>query len=535
MFDKRSYTLYKFHKQLNQSFQNKRELLECALQALRDLFRLDRVYFFDWQQERAILSLKMMCKKEYCMDMQEDISVANEPVFLRQLLQKGVAETTDLSYPALYVLIRWQRPSVELKSGEVRTITREKVGVLRLERFRKRRVFTPNEIELIQDLGREISHNLYNTEIDQAKNQRLNMSTALNDLSTIFASSLRLNDGLELILKGVQRYFHFDRVHLYLTNSEGTRIKSVLGVDISGTVTHESGASLRDEEKQILKEVFDSSATYRAIRSVIYLPLKLQRTKVGFLTFDNILSRRKIGYLDFISLQQFASQMALTIDNARLFERVQELSNYDELTKLPVRRYFNEKFAEELYRAKRFGLSLSLVIMDIDFFKQINDKHGHQIGDWALKAVSKIIRSSLRQTDVPCRFGGDEMMIMLPRTNAEEAKVIARRLKERIHDVTLPDRASVEPEHLSISQGISTYPSDGATADELLEKADQALYVVKQSGRGSFAVYREVADQVPQEAKKGKPADSAEKPTATNSPQPTGLSPVPSDDPASLR
>ena len=281
------------------------------------------------------------------------------------------------------------------------------------------------------------------------------------------------------------------------------------GVDISGTVTQESGSTLGEEEKQILKEVFESSATYRARRSIVYIPLKLQRTKVGFLTFDNILSRRKIGYLDFISLQQFASQMALSIDNARLFERVQELSNYDELTKLPVRRYFNEKFAEEIYRSKRFGLSLSLIIMDIDWFKQINDNHGHQIGDWALKSVSKVIRSCLRQTDVPCRFGGDEMVIMLPRTNSEEAKVIARRLKERIHAITLPDRAALEPIHLSISQGISTFPSDGTTAEALLDKADKALYVVKQHGRGDFAVYREVANEVqpdPEEKPADKPA-----------------------------
>ena len=222
MLDRKSYTLYKFHKQLNQSFQNKRSLLECALPALRNLFKLDRVYFFDWQQERALLSLKMMCKKEYCMDMQEDISVLNEPVFLRQLLKTGIAETTDLSYPALYVLVKWQRHSLELKAGEVHSYMQDRVGVLRLERFRKNRVFTNAEIDLIKDLGLEISHNLRNTEIDQAKNQRLRVSTALNDLSTIFASSLRLNDGLELILKGVQKYFRFDRVRLYLTDADGS-------------------------------------------------------------------------------------------------------------------------------------------------------------------------------------------------------------------------------------------------------------------------------------------------------------------------
>ena len=366
-----------------------------------------------------------------------------------------------------------------------------------MERFRKNRVFTEQEKILIKDLALEISHNLRNTEIDQAKNQRLSVSTALNDLSTIFASSLRLNDGLELILKGVQKYFRFDRVRLYLTDDEGSKIKSVLGVDISGKVTQQDGASLKEEEDQLLKEVFDSAATYRATRSVIYIPLKVQRNKVGFLTFDNILSRRKIGYLDFISLQQFASQMALAIDNARLFERVQELSNFDELTKLPVRRYFNEKFAEEIYRSKRFDLTLSLMIMDIDWFKQINDGYGHQIGDWALKEVSKVIRTGLRQTDVPCRFGGDEMVIMLPRTTGEEAKIIAKRLKDRIGAITLPSRYTEGKDvHLSISQGISSFPMDGNTPEELLEKADKALYVVKQNGRGHFAVYREVADQV---------------------------------------
>lgn len=497
MLDKKSYTLYKFHKQLNQSFQNKRDLLECALPVLRNLFKLDRIYFFDWQQERALLSLKMMCKKEYCMDMQEDISVISEPAFLKQLLQNGVAETTDLSYPAIYALVKWQRPSMELKNGEVHTFMQEKVGVLRLERFRTNRTFTAQEKELIKALGQEISHNLRNTEIDQSKNLRLNVSTALNDLSTIFASSLRLNDGLELILKGVKKYFRFDRVRLYLTDPYGQEIKSVLGVDVSGEITEQKGPAISAREQALVREVFDAGVTYRPNGSVIYIPLKVQRNKVGFLAFDNILSRRQIGYLDFISLQQFASQMALAIDNARLFERVQELSNYDELTKLPVRRYFNEKFEEELYRSRRFNLTLSLMIMDIDWFKQINDNYGHQIGDWALQEVSKVIRTSLRQTDVPCRFGGDEMVLMFPRTTSDEAKIIARRLKERINNIILPTRYTDGKEvRLSISQGIASFPLDASNAEQLLEKADQALYVVKQNGRGTFASFREVADQV---------------------------------------
>ena len=103
-----------------------------------------------------------------------------------------------------------------------------------------------------------------------------------------------------------------------------------------------------------------------------------------------------------------------------------------------------------------------------------------------------MIRTSLRQTDFPCRFGGDEMVIMLPRTNGEEAKIISKRLQERIRAITLPSRYTDGKDvHLSISQGISVFPQDGTDASGLLEKADKALYYVKQNGRGAFALYRE--------------------------------------------
>ena len=431
--------------------------------------------------------------------MQEDISVLSEPDFLKNLLRDGIADSTDLNYPAVYVLLRWKKPNMILDGEEVRTVMKDSVGVLRLERFRRNRHFTEAEKKLIKSVAAEISHNLTNTEEDQAKNQRLSIATALNDLATIFASSLRLSDGLELILQGVQKYFRFDRVRLYQTNYDGTKIKSILGIDISGEVARQTGEDLPEDERTLLKEIFSSGATYRSINNVVYIPLKVQRKKVGFLTFDNLLSRRRIEYLDFISLKQFSSQIALAIDNAALFERVQELSNYDELTKLPVRRFFSEKFSEEIYRSKRFDLIMSLIVLDIDLFKQINDTYGHQIGDWALKEVSRVIRTSLRQTDFPCRYGGDEMVIMLPRTNDEEAKIIAKRLKERINAIAIPDRyTDGERVTLSISQGIASFPQDGSNAQDLFEKADKALYWVKDGRRGTYAVYREVADQVPQ-------------------------------------
>jgi len=273
-------------------------------------------------------------------------------------------------------------------------------------------------------------------------------------------------------------------------------------VDISGQVASQSGDEVPEDESTLLREVFSARETFRIIRNVVYIPLKVQRKKVGFLTFDNLLSRRRIDYLDFISLRQFSSQIALAIDNASLFERVQELSNYDELTKLPVRRFFSEKLETELTRSKRFDLIMSLIVLDIDLFKQINDTYGHQIGDWALREVSRVIRTSLRQTDVPCRYGGDEMVIMLPRTTDEEAKIIAQRLKSRINEIAIPSRYTEgERVTLSVSQGIASFPQDGRDVAELFEKADQALYWVKNGRRGTFAVYREVADDLPKKEK----------------------------------
>ena len=500
MFDKQAYTVFKFGKKIDQSAQNKRELLDKALPALRELFRLDRVYFFDWQQERALLSLKMMCKREYCMDMQEDISVLSEPDFLKELLRDGIADSTDLNYPAVYVLLKWKRPMMIMDGEEVKNVIKTRLGVLRLERFKKERVFTEKEKKLIKGVAAEISRNLTRTEVGQHNQQRLNIATTLNDLATVFASSLRLSDGLELILQGVQKSFRFDRVRLYQTSHDGRKIKSVLGVDISGEVTNQTEDDLPEDERTLLRDIFDSGEAYRVIHNVVYIPLKVQRNKVGFLTFDNLLSRRRIDYLDFISLKQFSNQIALAIDNAELFERVQELSNYDELTKLPVRRFFAEKFADEMARSKRFDLIMSLIILDIDLFKQINDNYGHQIGDWALREVSQVLLTSLRQTDFPCRYGGDEMVIMLPRTNDDECKIVAQRLKDRINKITIPSRYT-DGKHvtLSISQGIASFPQDGQTPQELFDKADKALYWVKNGRRGTFAVYREVADDLPKE------------------------------------
>jgi len=477
--------LYFFHKELNVSFNSTGALLNAALPLLQKILKLDRIYFFNWSKTQEIIALTMLCKDGYCLDMQENISTVGKLGLIKELLSKGYSVSHELSYPAVYVILRWKAPAAYAQGGD--TAMEERVGVLRLERFSKAKKFTKADIELILDLASELSHNMINTEIDQDNAERLRLANTLNDLAAVFASSLRFNDAIEVILKGVQKTFKFDRVRMYLFDYKGARVRAALSTDISGRVIRREGEIPASE----IKAVSDAESSFNS--RVLNLPLNVSGKRVGILIFDNLLSRRNITYLDFLHVKQFSSQIALAIDNAVLFERVQDLYNYDDLTKLPVRRYFNEKMAEEIYRSKRFDLTMSIIVMDIDHFKNINDNFGHYTGDLVLKQVSEVILKSLRQTDFPSRYGGDEIIVMLPRTNGNEAKYIAKRLSEKIKNIRLPVEHTGGKEYqISVTQGIAVFPQDSRDAVDLFNKADAALYYAKQTERGTYSLYNEV-------------------------------------------
>jgi diguanylate cyclase (GGDEF)-like protein len=274
-----------------------------------------------------------------------------------------------------------------------------------------------------------------------------------------------------------------------------------MGVDIRGRVQN-----LRSDEialqpgahrfaNVLLASTADASLErYRDV--VLYLPLIVQAQRIGLLILDNLTSQQPIIREDAALLKSFAGQIALAVDNARLFDEVQELSLYDSLTQLPLRRYFNQRVQEEMYRAERFGQPLSLVLIDIDFFKDINDRYGHQIGDQTLVEVSRVILNQLRKIDFPCRFGGDEILILLPQAKEDEAKMITSRLLQAIQKVRVPvPFAKAGEVGVTVSMGVATYPADSKTIEGLIEKADEALYWVKSHGRNGVAPYQGLTER----------------------------------------
>ncbi|MFC1809003.1 GGDEF domain-containing protein [Candidatus Omnitrophota bacterium] len=193
---------------------------------------------------------------------------------------------------------------------------------------------------------------------------------------------------------------------------------------------------------------------------------------------------------DFPKFSIIAAQLALQIKKIKLYEDVRELSITDGLTKFFLRRHFNERFEEELKRSIKYGHSLSVLMIDVDHFKEYNDNYGHLVGDATLREVSNIIRDNIRKVDLTGRYGGEEFILVLPETNKEGGIDAAERIRSAVARKSM--KVYDEETKITISVGVSSFPDViGKKCEEfsqdiidlLVKKADDNLYKAKQDGR----------------------------------------------------
>ncbi|HEY2029533.1 MAG TPA: diguanylate cyclase [Myxococcales bacterium] len=177
-----------------------------------------------------------------------------------------------------------------------------------------------------------------------------------------------------------------------------------------------------------------------------------------------------------------ASQAALSIANARLYQETLELSFTDPLTGVANRRHLFLRLDQELSRSVRFGDSLSVLMLDLDLFKQVNDRHGHTVGDAVLRAVATVLKRNLRKIDLVARYGGEEFCILLPRVAKPEAIEVAEKLRRAVAGAALPGPQNTTLS-VTVSVGVSALGIDALDAKGLVEKADAALYEAKRLGR----------------------------------------------------
>ncbi len=177
-----------------------------------------------------------------------------------------------------------------------------------------------------------------------------------------------------------------------------------------------------------------------------------------------------------ITLTRALEHRYLIKENARLFAEVQRLAVTDPLTGLYNRHKFDEAIEVEVERARRYSRPLSLIMIDLDGLKGINDRYGHPAGDKALKLVAEAIQNQIRTIDLPARIGGDEFLVILPEADLEAATLVAQRMCDQLAG------ANVQNETLSISAGVAQWSSENNTVDSFLEVVDQAMYQAKRAG-----------------------------------------------------
>ena len=224
----------------------------------------------------------------------------------------------------------------------------------------------------------------------------------------------------------------------------------------------------------------------KRIEQICCIPLKVKNMTFGVI---NIVNRKDNGDFekrDAELLQTMANQAALVLDNTKLFK----LAITDGLTGLFLVRHFKIRLTEEVKRARRYNKIFSVLFFDIDHFKKFNDTYGHQVGDEVLKQVSAIFRASLREDiDVAARYGGEEMIALLPETDTHGACVVAERLRKAIESHEFAGYET--PLHVTISVGIAEFPVHDLEPLALIKKADTALYESKAKGRNQTSVYSE--------------------------------------------
>ncbi len=240
----------------------------------------------------------------------------------------------------------------------------------------------------------------------------------------------------------------------------------------------------------------DSRIPQSDAATVMAFPLSCRGHRIGALIgLDRTPSTRepRLAPLVAKAVRVLLEPVSVALDNALLLKRTEALSVTDDLTHLYNSRYLNQVLHRETKRASRSGRPLSLLFLDLDGFKSINDKHGHLSGSRALVEAAFVIRGSARETDVVARFGGDEFAVVLPDTGAEGAHAVGERVRERIaaHQFLADDGLDL---HLTVSVGVATLPDAAASAEELVRAADAAMYQVKDLGKNGIQVAGAPAD-----------------------------------------
>ena len=324
-----------------------------------------------------------------------------------------------------------------------------------------------------------------------------------HELGKALTSSLQLDQVLRTIMQKVEEFLHPDTWSLLLmdeakqelyfeiaTGEASAALKDIrikLGQGIAGWVAQTGEVVIvpdTSKDSRFFSKVDEK--TKMETRSIVAVPVRFRDRALGVIELINCVGPDGFGERDLALLEVLADFAAIAMENARHVQRIHELTITDDCTTLYNARHLNFVLETEIYRSQRYNYEFSLIFIDLDHFKNINDTYGHLTGTRLLADIGNMVKSSCRLIDFAFRYGGDEFVVLLPQTDKQNAFVVARRLHKRIRESTWLEETGINV-RITASVGVASYPADSRDKSKLLSMADEAMYLVKNTTRDSVA------------------------------------------------
>lgn len=359
-----------------------------------------------------------------------------------------------------------------------------------------------------EELLARVKAHLHTRQLTEDLEQRQRDFASLLLLSKAIASTLRSPEIFRFIVERTAQLIDARRCSLVVIGEENTGY--VVASNEDPNITHlpidlnrypEIQEAIRRQRPVIVEDVTQDplmadvrdTVVGLDFRSLLVAPINLRATVVGTLVLRTARSESPFTARELQLCEFIAELTSIPLQNAHLFEsleltkmNLERLTLIDDLTQVYNRRFLFRKLSEEVERARRYGHGLCCIMLDVDNFKQVNDRHGHAQGDMVLKELAGVIQLMVRRSDIFARYGGEEFILLLPQTDADGGMAEAERIRRVVREHVF---RGIEPSlHLTISQGIANYPVNPITdAPDLLKLADAAMYKAKHAGKDAIA------------------------------------------------
>ena len=327
-----------------------------------------------------------------------------------------------------------------------------------------------------------------------------------HELGKALTSTLQVDQVLQTIMEKIEEFLHPDTWSLLLVDEAKKELYFELAIGKGATALKDirikwgqgiAGWVAENGQVVIVPDVSKDTRFFSQVdqktktetRSIVAVPVKFRDTCLGVIELVNCVGPNGFDDRDLTLLEALSDFAAIALENARHVQRIHELTITDDCTNLFNARHMNFILETEIYRAQRHGFEFSILFIDLDFFKKVNDTHGHLMGSKLLAEVGQFIKLHCRLIDYAFRYGGDEFVVLLPQTSKENACVVARRLHRQIRDIVWLKSEGLNVQ-ITASMGVAAFPTDAKTKGDLMHLADEAMYTVKNSTRDGVAAAR---------------------------------------------